>query len=114
MGSFDFALERPRRIRISIEGYNPEVQRQAQLRRQQKRKRRLQHEAQAAARQPAPEAALRPSFVDAARQGDGDALEALTRAAAARPLLAEVENELRAVFADEPAPPQSAEPNPPQ
>lgn len=68
MGSFDFALERPRRIRICIEGYNPEVQRQAQLRRQQKRKRRLQHEAHAAARRPAPETALSPSFVDAARQ----------------------------------------------
>lgn len=105
MAKSHFAIERPRKISISIEGYNAEAQTQAQKRKQQERSRRLKRRADAAAKQQRrnhPEAALPPPAVQPPpvyRAEDVEEVEALNRAAASTPLTGEVERDLRAAFA---------------
>lgn len=107
MAKSHFALERPRKISISIEGYNAEAQTLAQKRKQQERSSRLRRKAEAAAKRnrkehfdaaPAlPPAQPAPVF----RAEDVEEVEALNRAAAGKPLARDTERELRAAFAEE-------------
>ena len=100
MAKTHFAIERPRKISISIEGYNAEAQTQAQKRKQQERTRRLSRKADAAAKQQRkehPDAV--PAHVPTLRAEDVDEVEALSRAAASKPLAGEVEREVRAALA---------------
>jgi hypothetical protein len=107
MAKSHFAIERPRKISISIEGYNAEAQTLAQKRKQQERGRRLKRKADAAAkrdRKEHPEAApaLPPAqLAPVLRAEDVDEVEALNRAAANKPLAGDVEREVRAAFAEE-------------
>lgn len=107
MAKSHFAIERPRRISIFIEGYNAEAQALAQKRKQQERSRRLQRKADAAAKELRKERSESARRVSVATREpelhaeDLEALEALNRAAAVQPLSGEVERELRAAFADE-------------
>lgn len=108
MARSHFAIERPRKISISIEGYNAEAQTQAQKRKQQERSRRLKRKADAATKQhhqEHPEAAPPLQLVaqpSQARSSDVvEELEALNRAAAGNPLGRDVEAEVRAAFAEE-------------
>lgn len=100
MAKTHFAIERPRKISISIEGYNAEAQTQAQKRKQQERTRRLNRKADAAAkrqRKEHPEAV--PAHVPTLRAEDVDEVEALSRAAASKPLASDVERQVRAALA---------------
>lgn len=104
MAKSHFAIERPRKISISIEGYNAEAQTQVQKRKQQERSRRLKRKADAAAkrhRKEHPEGAplVRAQQAPVLREADVEEVEALSRAAAGKPLAADIERELRAAFA---------------
>ena len=103
MARSHFAIERPRKISISIEGYNPEAQAQAQKRKQLERNRRLKRKADAAAkrqRKEHPEAAAPVLLANPARsREDVEEREALNRAAAGKPLTSDVEREVRAALA---------------
>ena len=105
MAKSHFAIERPRKISISIEGYNPEAQAQAQKRKQLERNRRLKRKADAAAkrqRKEHPEAAAPVLLANPARsREDVEELEALNRAAAGKPLTSDVEREVWAALAQE-------------
>lgn len=106
MAKSHFAIERPRKISISIDGYNAQAQTLAQQRKQQDRRRRIRRKTDAAAKrqrvehpesaQPSPAALPEP----AQRQHDSEDIEALNRAAATQPLTDDVERELLAAFAD--------------
>jgi hypothetical protein len=87
MAKSHFAIERPRKISISIEGYNAEAQTQAQKRKQRERSQRQKRKAETAAKRQH-------------RQEEAGELEALTRAAACQPLTSEVEKQVRAAFAN--------------
>ena len=103
MAKSHFAIERPRKISISIEGYNAEAQTQAQKRKQQERTRRLKRRADTEAKQRRkahPDAAPA-HHVPTLHADDVDEVEALSRAAASKPLAGEVEREVRAALSAE-------------
>ena len=103
MAKSHFAIERPRKISISIEGYNAEAQTNAQKRKQQERTRRLKRKADATEkrhRKEQPEAAPA-DHVPTLRAEDVDEVEALSRAAASKPLAGDVERQVRAALAEE-------------
>lgn len=95
-----FAIERPRRISISIEGYTPDAQTLAQQRKQEERRRRLRRKVEAAASQQAPTARLTPP-IGGEPHANAEELDALNSAAACRPSAGDCESELRAAFADD-------------
>lgn len=102
MAKSHFAIERPRKISISIEGYNAEAQTNAQKRKQQERSRRLKRKAEATEkrhRKEHPDAAPA-HHVPTLRADDVDEVEALSRAAASKPLAGDVEREVRAALAE--------------
>jgi hypothetical protein len=100
MAKSHFAIERPRKISISIEGYNAEAQTQAQKRKQQERSLRQKRKAETAPKRQRHELGANPPPLRRHRQEEADELEALTRAAACQPLTSEVEKQVRAAFAN--------------
>lgn len=88
-----FAIEKPRTISISIQGYDAQARTTQQRRKQQERTTRLRRKQQrAASAQPTP------PTEPACDQQDGE-IEALSAAAAARTPLTRLEAELRQAFA---------------
>jgi hypothetical protein len=99
MARRQFAIEPPRRISISIEGYDPGAHIKGQQRKRQKRSRRLRRELEPASK-PRTATATLAGPVNAG-QGDDevDELDALNTAAACRPPPGRFEEDLRTAFA---------------
>lgn len=107
MAKSHFAIERPRKISISIEGYNAEAQTKTQKRKLQERSQRLKRKAEAAQKrqreEPPPKSVTPPKILSepTLRVDDTEEIEALNRAAAAELVDSEIEQDLMAALAVE-------------
>jgi len=91
-----FAIERPRKISIAIQGYDADASARAQQKKQQERAQRQKRQQQRASR------AVPPKVVPGAvHHGDDDEIERLAVAAAVQPVSREAEQQLLEAFAGE-------------